>query len=241
MVCRASHQWLRREVPGLASHAVFIHLTENDRAGFEQVAPGHSHIIASAGTDIDPLMNGNEVSKSDKIIISFVGTLQVQMAFDALRHFHDKFEGSLRAAFGNNLVLQVIGSNPAQAVRDLCREGGWQLYENVSDAKLSQMLAQSTFTMLPFAYATGIKLKLIRSLGSGVPFLSTLVARPPSFVAPPGCCFSNDPNDWVGAIRTWCEQPDLLSARKQLLTVAESFSWPVVVSKLADSIRQFAI
>jgi len=241
MACQLSLKWLRRELPRLATEAVFVHVTETDWSGFERVVPGHRHLIVSVGTDIDPPAVANHMSKSDKVVVSFIGTLGVRMALDALQYFHRVFESSLRDAFGENLVLQVIGSNPAQAVRDLCEKHGWNLYANVSETELSQRLSQSTFTMLPFEYATGIKLKLIRSLGGGVPFLSTLASQPPNFLAPPGCCFSNNPHDWVAAIQRWREQPDVNLARKQLLAIADGFSWPVVVSKMANSIQELPL
>jgi hypothetical protein len=239
-VSHLSLQWLYREVPRLASRAVFIHVSEKDRVGFEQFVPDHRHLVVSIGTDIDPIVNENQVLEPEKIIISFIGSLGVQMAFDALRHFHNNFEPELRASFGAKLIVQIVGSNPLQAVRDLCRKAEWQLFENVSDAVFSQILAQSTFTMLPFAYVTGAKLKLVRTLGSGVPFLSTLAARPPDFPTPPGCCFSDDPQDWVKAVRSWKSQNAVGPARRKLLTVAEGYSWRVVVGKMAQAIQQFS-
>lgn len=238
-VARLSLQWLYREVPRLASQAVFIHVSENDRDGFERVVPGHRHLIISVGTDLDAPKDWHSVSQSSRVIISYIGSLGVRMALDALKHFHDRFESFLRSSFDPELVIRIIGSNPLPQIRNLCRENGWQLHADVSDDQFSKLLSESTFSLLPFAYATGAKLKLIRSLGSGVPFLSTLAAQPQGFLTPPGCCFSDDPRSWVSAIRAWRAQVDVDSARQQLFTIAEDYSWPVVVSKIAELIHSF--
>jgi hypothetical protein len=235
-VSRLSLRWLYRELPRLAERAVFLHVSDNDRQGFDRIVPGHRHHVVSVGTDIDVKSSADWVSRPDNVILSFIGSLGVRMAFDALLHFHKRFEPALRAKLGAKLTVQIVGSNPAQSVRDLSRQAGWRLYENVSDEELAKRLAESTFTLLPFAYVTGIKLKLIRSLGGGVPFLSTLAPKPPGFALPPGCCFSDDPADWVRAVNSWLDRNDLGEVRARLLAVAQEYSWPAVVSRLAETI-----
>lgn len=237
-VARLSLQWLYRQVPALARQAVFIHVSETDRDGFERVVADHRNLTVSVGTDIDATVNHKDCPKAERIVLTFIGTLGVRMALDALRHFHNKFQPTLRTTFREQLLVRVIGSNPLRSVRELCAKEGWDLRANVSDEELSTLLSESTFTFLPFAYATGSKLKLIRSLGSGVPFLSTLAARPPHFITPVGCCFSNDPNDWVKAVHAW-QEANKESARKELLACAQTYAWPVVIEKMANSILAF--
>lgn len=238
-VARVSLNWLQRAVPRLAQEAVFLHVTEKDWQGFERVAPGHRHLIVSIGTDIDVNPVWPTVEESSPIILTFTGGLAVQMATDALRHFHDTFEATLKAAFGARLRIRVVGSRPSEAVRSMVAQNVWELYADVSDEALSSLLRESTFTILPFAYATGVKLKLIRSLGSGIPFLSTSQSRFDRLELPTICCCSDDPQQWLATANAWIALPDKLGAHRALLEVARGYSWPACVRALAEELKRF--
>ena len=235
-VASFSLKWLKRKVPALVKSAVMVHVSTADWQGFDQVAPGHRHLVVSLGTDIDSLPQWPTDGGSEKIKLTFMATLGVKMATDALQHFRESFEPKLRAAFGANLEIRVVGSKPAPSVIELCRLAGWQLFPDVAEPDFVRLLHESTFTLLPFPYSTGIKLKLIRSLGGGIPFLSTTASRPPHFPVLPGCCFSDDVADWVAAIKTWQESRGHAEARREMLAVAQAYSWPAVVAKLAENI-----
>ena len=238
MVARQSLKWLSGEVPQLAAQAVFLHVSKADAGGFERVVPKHRHLVVSVGTDIDPVSQWPDFQADGPVILSFMATLGVKMAMDALDHFRTRFEPTLRAAFGSKLEIRIIGSQPAPAVVELCRTAGWKLFPDVPEDDFTRLLNESTFTLLPFAYATGIKLKLIRSLGGGVPFLSTTASQPSGFPVLPGCCFSDAPSDWCAAIKAWQNNPDRFGARQQMLVHARSYSWPAVVAELAAQLQK---
>lgn len=241
LVARQSLYWLQRELPNLARHATLVHVTDDDRAGFDRELPGHANLVVAVGTDIDVAPNWPERKLDDPVVLSFVSSLAVQMAGDALRHFRSEIEPSLRRRFGFKLQVRVVGSSPSPAIQKLCAEGGWVLHSNVSDDDLARLLRESTFTILPFPYTNGIKLKLIRSLGSGVPFLSTRVCQPPGFVVPPGCCFDDDPQGWCTAIDALLERSDRRAMQQELLAIAQSYSWPAVVGRMAKAIERLPV
>lgn len=236
----SSLAWLHRTIPRLAGNTVFLHVTEADRAGYDSIAPGHRCVVTSVGTDLDNDVDWRAHASNDVITLSFVSALGVAIAADALRHFHAVFEPPLRQALGPRLRIRIIGSNPSAAIQRLCANAGWELHANVGDEKLSQLFNETTFTILPFAYSTGIKLKLIRSIGSGVPFLSTRASQVAGFVTPPGCCFSDDPADWLSAIVAWCERQDTLKVRRALFALAREHSWPAVVDRLVGGVERLA-
>ncbi len=233
--------WLKRELPGLARRATLVHVTEDDRAGFERVLPGHASMVVAVGTDLDTSPHWPDRKPDDPVVLSFVSSLAVQMAGDALRHFRDRLEPVLRERFGPQLQVRVVGSGPSSTIRKLCAEASWALHADVSDEELARLLAESTFTMLPFPYTNGIKLKLVRSLGSGVPFLSTRVCQPPGFAVPTGCCFDDDPRGWGAAIDAWLARPDRRTAQEELLRLAQAYSWPAVVARMAEAIGRLSL
>lgn len=232
-VARLSLNWLRREVPRLAPQAVFLHVTENDRLGFEQVVPGHRNLVIPIGTDIDADPTWPESRTGDPVILTFTGGLAMQMATDALQHFRTHFEPALRAAFGSRLRIRVVGSQPSAGVAKLLAQTDWRLHADVTDEELSRLLRESTFTILPFPYATGVKLKLVRSLGSGIPFLSTLASRFDRLTPPGTCCCADDPSRWVAAIEAWIALPDKPAERRELLELANQYSWLATARELS--------
>jgi len=236
LVAKQSLGWLRREISRLAQVSVFLHISSNDRDGYERALPGHKCLITGVGTDLDESPQWGSAPLDAPVILSFVGSLGVQMAVDALNNFYIHFYPQLHSAFGPRLKVRIVGSQPGTAIQKLCQTAGWELHKDVSDFVLSQLLCESTFTILPFSYSNGVKLKLLRSLGSGTPFLSTTVSRPPNFATPLGCCFSDNVEDWTAAIRFWLSQPDRFAMRQRLYDQAKANSWPRIVDRLANAL-----
>lgn len=186
-----SYSWLRDNLNRLARGATLLHVSESDRAGYARIVPGHDSIIVAIGTDLDEAPEWPAAAPDDRVILSFVGALSVRMAADALQHFQTAFLPQLQRALGEKFVVRMVGSAPSLAVQKLARQPGWELYADVTDEQLARLPRESTFTLLPFPYATGVKLKLVRSLGSGVPHLSTLAAGRPDMPVPSCCCCSD--------------------------------------------------
>jgi hypothetical protein len=236
MVAAQSLRWLHRRLAQLVGHATLLHVSESDRAGFEAVLPNHSNLVVAVGADLDPESPLALHRECDPVVLTFVGGLAVQMAFDALDHFHSVIEPSIREQFTSRLQVRVVGSSPAPAIRRLCAKAGWELRADVSDESLSQLLRETTFTILPFPYSNGIKLKLLRSLGSGVPFISTRACRPPGFKVPAGCCFADEPKEWCETISNWLDRADRNEVREELRLLAQDYSWPSVVTRMWDDV-----
>jgi hypothetical protein len=236
LVARQSIAWLEKEVPRLSRKSLFVHVSEYDRAGYDRLVPGHRHVIAGIGTDISARLTPAP-QETGRVTLSFVSALGVKVGADALSHFHTHFEPALRQAFGSHLTIQIIGSQPTPQIEQLCAGNQWQLFPNVSDERLEELLAATTFTLLPFPYSTGVKLKLFRSLGSGIPFLSTKASEPAGFDRPPFCCFSDEPAVWVETIRQYQAAPEPDKIREELLQIGQTYSWPSVVGRLVNDIK----
>ena len=235
-VARQSCDWLTAQIGRLTTDAILLHVSETDRAAYEALLPGHPAVVTMVGTDLPPNASWREGDSGSPIVLTFLSSLGVQMAADALLYFRHEIMPSLIGKYGRRLQIQVAGSNPTDKVRQLCVQAGWALRQNLSDDEITAVLHETTFTILPFPYANGVKLKLLRSLGSGVPFLATAVCRPADFPVPEGCCFASNTEDWSAAIAHWLDTCDRAAARKEMITLAEYYSWPNVVSRMLCSI-----
>jgi len=232
LVAQQSERFLQEHLVDLADRAQLLHVSETDFAAYRKAIPSHSGLLVNIGTDLERPAKWVVRDSVGPVVLTFVSSLSVKMAADALVHFKNAFEPVLRANFPRRLQVRIVGSSPSPMVRRVCSEAGWELYADVDETRLVDLLATTTFTILPFSYANGIKLKLIRSLGSGIPFLSTAVCQPSTFTAPPYCRFSDAPLDWCNAIAAWDAVADQTEAHEQLYRIAEAHSWPACVEKL---------
>lgn len=83
----------------------------------------------------------------------------------------------------------------------------------------------ASFAILPFPYATGAKLKLLASLAHGVPFLaSASVDVDPGLLVAPSTV-SDDPDDWVAALRGVASRGISADEREALTGAAAGYSW----------------
>lgn len=226
-----SERWLRSFLKKHESTFLYLHVSGADREGYERLFPVHESIVAPVGVDME---TGNAAPHKtfDKARLIFAGSLGVRMNLDALNIFGREFFPSLRAALKDGLEVVVAGSRPTEEVKTLCCNFGWKLFPDVTDEKLSELYSSSLFSMLPFHYVTGGKLKLLKSLSLGVPFLSTLEMRGQVDELVYPCLVSNDPSDWLKRVNEVKEKGIEADMRAALKAYAARHSWPVIVSDM---------
>ena len=174
-----SESWARTFLGEHGSDFVFFHVSRADQEGYLKRFPGHRSYMVPIGVDEVPreLSWQEDLAPPGKVRLLFVGLLGVQINLDAIEFFKKDFYPLLKAGLGGDLEVLVVGSNPSDKVSRLCRDLGWMLYPDVSDEELTRLYRTSTFSILPFRYTTGSKLKLLQSLANGVPCLATLALR----------------------------------------------------------------
>lgn len=232
----ASKNWTTQFMQKHASDYWFFHCTERDQLGYAAISPNHRSFVMPVGVDIQ-IAHVNALPPTDKLHLIFTGSLSVTMNLDALFTFRDQFLPALKAAFKHNLEISIVGSNPTMAVQHLCDDQKWNLFANVSDAELLYLYQNATFSILPFPYATGSKLKLLKSLSFGVPFLSTTHSSPGEMPNLPFCVFSDDPEDWVTNAKEAVLRGISVDQRKVLLTYAQQFSWEALAKKMFEQLK----
>jgi glycosyltransferase involved in cell wall biosynthesis len=239
-VAQSSERWLHDFFAQHERDFLFLHVTEADRHGFARHYPDHESIIVPIGTDVEDTPKAEPLSpETDSTRLLFVGGLSVDMNHDALAHFAERYEPVLREHEAE-LEIVVVGSNPSSTVRELCRERGWALHPNVSDGELHRQYRAATFAILPFAYSTGAKLKLLETLAHGVPFLGTSKVEAQLDKAPPLCLLSDDPAAWQERVDEVKQQGIPEEQRKALVEVAHEHSWKSSAHVLSEKLQERA-
>lgn len=231
-----SKAWTQRFMQKKGTHFWFFHCTERDQSGYAAVCPEHLSFVMPVGVDVS-LQVPVQLPAKHRLHFIFTGALSVTMNFDALCNFRDHYYPTFKAEFGDNLDISVVGSSPSEAMKQLCSEQGWEIFGNVTDEELKQHFQQATFSLLPFGYATGSKLKLLKSLSFGVPFLSTNHASPGAMPHLPHCVFSDEPDKWVSAVKEVRDNGITVQDREALLAYARQFSWPTLAEKMFAQLK----
>lgn len=239
LIAKFSLNWTWKFIENNKADFLLLHVDDNDIKGYNKEHTHLNNLRVDIGTDIPDLNYTNKSTDTSSIILSFVGSLSVQMNVDALKLFSDKYFGVIQSEFKNRLLIQVIGSNPTDLVYQLCKKNNWIVKANVSDTEMKKLLNITTFTMLPFEYTNGAKLKMLFSLGNGIPFLATTTMSEQIKELPPFCLFSNNPTDWLQQIKLLINQPteERIKIKSQISNFAQKFSWEASVKKIIKSLE----
>lgn len=168
---------------------------------------------------------------SDCYVISFVGSLSAMMNVAAITEFVNKYFTPLSKYLDRKLVLQIIGSNPTQDVAKLSAVEGVNLFSNVSDNKLKELLEHSHAMIFPFDNDNGQKLKFSTCVSHGVPILS-FIKCPSELIDRNVALESKEMKDWASYLM--CNLSDFsgINQKSEILRCfAGANTWNSVVSK----------
>lgn len=229
-----SKRWLKSFLIKYSDAFLYVHVSVADREGYLQLLPHHRSIVAPVGVDIENIKH--HWGPDEKVRLVFIGSLSVRMNLDALGVFRDEFWPAMRDSFGDTVEVVVAGSNPSSGVKALCNESGFKLYPDVTNEKLQELFSSATFSILPFHYVTGGKLKLLKSLSYGVPFLSTLEMADQIDKLLFPCLTSNTPMEWVSRVAEVMKDGIGANAREELVEYSRRFSWHKIASGVVASL-----
>jgi glycosyltransferase involved in cell wall biosynthesis len=243
MTARNSVGWLTRFLSSdAARNFLFLHVSETDRLGYLRVAPAHKSLIMPIGVDQhrDDIDQYPDHTLIGQVHLLFVGSLSGQQNFDALRWFATRFYPALKNNLGEGLVVDVAGSNPTRQVTTLCQSLGWRLHSNVSDQELMNLYRASTFSLLPFPYTAGVKLKLLETLAAGIPCLAGEVLAHEIGSLPYPCLVSNSPVEWVNHVQLVRTAGISRDERVALAEFTRHRSWRSVAGTLFHSLSEWS-
>ena len=236
-----SERWLMRFMRQHETDFLYLHVTKADQAGYADYFPRHISYVAPVGCDMKvafPSHENAEVVRSVRLL--FVGSLGVRMNYDAINYFAEKFYPVVRQGLAGQLDVRIVGSNPSAQVAQLCAQMGWGFCANVSEEELDESYGWADFSILPFAYATGGKLKLLKSLSQAVPFLATEAVSGQLDEIEPTCLVSNQPSEWLQHILKIKEAGITQEQRNQLVACAKKYSWSRIACDLHKHLAPIA-
>jgi len=233
LTAESSLAYLGEHAARLASAARLAHVSPEDRDGFVGAIGAHTNRVIPIGADVDVPVAPPVPANTQVPTLLFVGSLSVGMNADALHHFETALAPRIRAAVPGLRVV-VCGSAPSPSVRKACSRNGWDLVPDASSEELDALYDGATFAILPFAYATGSKLKLLGALAHGVPVLATYAVTADPSMFDGLSVRSDDPDEWVAAITAVTATGISEGRRSDLRRIAEESSWEGSVRQLAQ-------
>ncbi|NVN97091.1 glycosyltransferase [Candidatus Nomurabacteria bacterium] len=231
-----SERWIKKKLK-LFSNWLLIHVSENDANGYNELLGNHQNIIVPVGTNVEQIDFSGKKFDESNIVLLFAGSLFNNMSRDALEFFESRFFPPLKDRFGDRLTLVVAGSNPSKVVHSICARNKWLLKANLQDEEMKNEYLNATCSILPFEYSTGSKLKLLKSISYGVPFLATTAVINRMIELPDLCKFSDDPKVWVQSVEKFLVSGVSASAQMSLAEVASQFSWDALAQNMANKIE----
>ncbi len=142
-------------------------------------------------------------------IILFVGRLHYQPNIEGIRWFARRCFPHIRAAHPR-ARLRIVGEAPPRSVRDLAGDG-IEVVADVDDVR--PYYAQAQVAIVPVGSGTGVQMKLIQALATGVPVVSFAGpierARITGGVDALAC---DAPEEWVAAVCRLLTDSDFRSA-----------------------------
>lgn len=217
--------WLKKIIDDNIKDYFFLHVADSDLSGYKKMNPLHKGIRMSIGADVEEAnLKYLNLLPTNKIVLTFTGSLSMKMNEDALINLNKKFAPILFNSLGNNLTIRVVGSNPSKLIQDLCIDNNWELHPNVSDDKMRELIQSSTFTIMPFEYSNGAKLKFLNSISNGTPILATNVFKNDDLKIPL-CLYSDEPEQWVKHIKINNNKVNDINERKKIFDFSKQFSW----------------
>lgn len=229
-VCDFSASRITEIMRHLPPQTMMAHVSESDAEAYRQHRPDLKHIVVPNGGDVSPRTQVPDYRLPKKRLL-FFASLHGKMSMDALQYFAEKFWPVLR----DDCEMVVAGANPSSAITALCSQHGWELQVDLTEAEVDGVFAQTHFSLMPFAYGAGSKLKFFDAVTRGVPVLSTQAGacgqsnQLPSFVT-----VSDDPLVWR---KTVSETTSLVENwRQQVIEFGSQYGWPAIARRLTTEL-----
>jgi len=228
-VARSSARWVKKFLRQQGGALTLAHITEADQAAYQSYLPGHRSVLVPAGVDVLPLLPPPE--PDGKLRLAFAGSLAMRMNYDALQFFRGRYWQVLSANLPG-LEMTVLGSAPLREVQSLCRTAGWRILPDLPDDEFRAALSRARFSVLPFPYTTGAKLKLLTSLAAGVPVLATTnMNLLPGQQFPPNL-YADEPLAWLNHLQGYAGQRRDETERVACHRFASQYSWESIAQTL---------
>jgi hypothetical protein len=234
MIAWLSEVWLLQFMRRNDNNFLYLHVTKADQSGYDVYFPKQKSYVAPVGCDLSDRLSHHRKNYGENCSVKllFVGSLNVKMNFDAIKHFSEKFYPVITQNNWKKIEVRIVGSNPTIKIVQLCSQMGWSLLADASEDELTTSYDWADFSILPFAYATGGKLKLLKSLSLGVPFLATGAVCNQLYEIDQTCLVSDFPSEWLDHIRKIKGSGISQQQRNELMASVQKYSWSRIAADL---------
>jgi glycosyltransferase involved in cell wall biosynthesis len=236
LVALMSERWVRKFGKASKDGFCFIHVSEEDATGWHTAIGDHDYCLGRVGCNLPEIVDFDRTPLHNRAVrLIFVGSLGVKMNMDAIKHFAEEYLPAIREQL-EEVDVKIVGSNPTPDVQRLCRHYGFELFANVSDTELAQHFAWADFSLLPFPYSTGTKLKLLDSIARGTPILATSsIGHFEGIGSATACLVSDAPSEWAQHVLKWRTEGISKTVREKLIQVARGWTWEAVAKDFFEN------
>ena len=218
-------------VSQLPAGTIMAHVSEQDAQAYRDRRPDLEHVIVPNGGDPQPRLHRPDYSSGRKRLL-FFASLHGKMSLDALTHFAKTFWPSL----SDVCDMCVAGANPSPQIAALCEQFGWHLKKNLSEEAVDEVFNAAHFSVMPFSYGAGSKLKFFDACARGVPVLSTVAGACGQEDLPTFVHVSEDPRQWREVLLQTKELP--ADWQQQVHRFGERFSWGAIARAVIPAIER---
>ncbi len=175
----------------LPSTAIMAHVSQSDSDVYQDLRPDITHLVVPNGGDIQIRQSIPDYTIDRKRLL-FFGSLHGKMSYDALKWFEDRFWPELKDV----AQLVVAGANPCGPIRAMVQRNNWELRPNLTEEQVDHVFNEAHFSVMPFHYGEGSKLKFFDACVRGVPVLSTISGACGQQGVPNFVTISEEPQHW---------------------------------------------
>lgn len=126
--------------------------------------------VVDNGVDVSYFMPGDALREPKTIL--FLGSLDWRPNIDAVQLLFDSIYPSVLAS-EREAKLLIVGRNPPDWMRECARSRGIELHGSVADVR--PFIARAGVMAVPLRIGGGSRLKILESLASGLPVVSTRI------------------------------------------------------------------
>ena len=246
IICDNSIKWIKNNVKNLDPEIKHIFISKIDKINASKYMDTTKSTVIHPSHDL--IQNKCEIRYPEKILknkikscnLLFIGSLSVKMNYDALLFFSKKFYPNIKSHFKKNISVTIVGSSPTTNIIDICSTNNWKLIPNATNNKLNFYYKNSHFSLLPFRYTNGFKIKYIESLVNGLPLLATKNINYLPGNKIPFSIFSDSVDDWIFNIDQLLDMTyyDFYKVRKEIRKCTKFFDKSIISRNLIEYMKK---
>ena len=213
-------------------------VSDVDRKYLAQFAPVDRVQVVANGVNLDYFHLNSQAYNPLRIV--FHGNIHYPPNADAVLHFYHDIFPLVREKVPNAQFC-VVGNRPRRSVEELSRDPGVLVTGRVNDVRT--YLWDACVAVAPMRIGAGIQNKILESMGSGVPVVSSSLGYEGLDAVPGKHLFvADDPREFAERVVYLMRNP---KGRQQMASqarrwVAENCSWPRRLAPLLQTLQDLA-